>query len=578
MKDMDGVSADRLFRSALNWLRSLPEDQLRTEIIGPLFGRKNYARIHDVHNRGEGRHKLDFLLESAHAVDGVQVKVRGYATPAAITNDVMPFAREALRIRHVLANGEARRLNKLFWITSGEIAPEAGRAYLAFSEEDRDSIEIWSGDKLADVLLATAPQLIPELELLHLERQASELQESGLFVASWRTHSEIFSRQWARGDLHGCGEALRRAQRALEAEPAGDRFFVRVFLQLTNCRDAVLAARRSSGESWNLESPEALRAVPAPWVQFWTDVSCIERQLHLLAAHHLTPTNRLTFLRIATLVLRAGFTPRSQQMTELFDWLNAAFDSEQGRSIDGQCTLCTGAAISCLGLANQERPAAADWLWSLRSERFISLQQSFVGAGPREHAMHYTSSVLGAFTDEQKRSDEHIAAAAATFFPPALDQPIVSGWLRHRKEAPPAVFAEIFPNLLRHWIRSNGSIAAFDRPLGEAASSLAGELWDATHDIPERGMYFDVLENIPGLVLACALAKDSNARSLLSSAMEALHRRARLALADHRRDAQVLDSRLDRSATILDGWLLYWEAALSGTGVDVVTSPGQMGE
>ena len=256
------------------------------------------------------------MLVGSVWADGIQAKSVDYQTPPSINNEPVLFSLPALDIFHPLLDGQSRRLNRLFWITSGKIS------HAAWSEWELQKnrivqlnlVELWSGEKLLDEIFRYAPKLISELDLLRLDANARELEGGRLWTAANRLHSDIFAWHIERKEVHEADEALQKATHWLLQEPTPSRFFSRVLFTRNECCRAILSHPQRLVKGVPLDDPKTAELVPQQLQSFWTDLMCIERQLRLLVEHHISPTSRLTSPRAALLALRAGFSPRSEPL------------------------------------------------------------------------------------------------------------------------------------------------------------------------------------------------------------------------------------------------------------------------
>jgi len=551
------ASETRLLKSALVWLQSLREDKLRSLIIKPLFESKpyHYRKVTDVHNRGEAYHKLDFLLEGSHSVDGVQVKVGHYSNPAAIQNKVLPFAQIALtKVRQSLSNGERRPLSKILWITSGDVDSEAWRAY--HDTADTDVIDLWSGDRLVHEIRTHAPHLIPELELLHLTDEAARLANANEWTQAavrWRDVGIFHLKKF--GDRPRALDSFQNAHDCIRAERHPYRYYVSVIRAhiraLASCD--VKPARR--GTFFAIHPPDDWSVIEQT---FWDDIQFITAQLNVLRQHH--ALRSLSGIQAAVLLQRMGYPTHERLVSNQLRQIKREMQDrlEQGRSVDQGCSLCTGSAVSCLtlGLEHEAAAKAVTWLVSLRQYDYHHRNISDLGLSPNEHAYHYTALAWQGLVDTLGPDDERTLSARDALLGTTPENDPVARWTEFRDQEQLDVLRYVYPVVAR-WVAFNGALSTVQEAnLRESLNRLVQLLHERSRFRANPYVYYPMRENIAGLALAEYFGVESSFRDVLAFV------RGRMAFA--RRHRRLIDSSVERTIGMLESLILYWELALRG--------------
>src|SRR6185295_13791405 len=186
MTRSDATSVEQLRkRQAIEALRVLSEDDLKDQIVIPLFERRG-LKCTSADRRHERRHRCDILMESdAHQtnrIEGAQLKAnKNIRSKKYLIETIERASIVALRVAHSLSDSTLTSLSKYYWITSGDIDPIEkldvegvfGRGTAYFGR-----VEIWEAKRLVDEIQKTAPDLIPALEILQIEQNIEAERDS----------------------------------------------------------------------------------------------------------------------------------------------------------------------------------------------------------------------------------------------------------------------------------------------------------------------------------------------------------------------------------------------------------------
>lgn len=302
----------------------------------------------------------------------------------------------------------------------------------------------------------------------------------------------------------------------------------------------------------------------------------ISEQLDLLCAKMLNMAAGLSTLEAALLLQRAGYSPHhyGNALATRVDRVKDDLAKNHHRSIDGDCSMCSGAALSALSLGGRsyenEAGQIREWLRLLGPDRYCILGRDYTDAKTNEHALQYAANVLQGFLDTiaarqspvDEEIDRDIEAVAKVFFVPSQPDPrgFFKEWMRHRNIDAFEVCTYVLPPFIRYLISGRKLEPEQQQHLCEALNVLAKNLLaDASN--PERpGRLYAARENIGGLALGLFVGMDKNVETVARHVLELFALRAKSEFAE--RGSTMLDSNLDRTRRFLEGWLLQWEAVL----------------
>ena len=587
-----------MFEDCKRLLKALDENALRDKIIIPLFeikGREiclgnsgirkyiDYATAR-THGPNEPSHKCDILVirheRGSTSFEGIQAKKGNIAGDTKVQR-IAADAQIAFQCPYKGSDGKTHTLDKYYWITSGDLTPNGRTAYCRYLDPPFKRVEIWDCLQLIDELQAWAPHLLPPLELLRLQRRMADhvKNDEGVF-ASWYAYQAFrWHLRYKHGEISLARELLAEARRLLVGDPRAALFlsrtlatFYQMWLDLLDGAPQLLELG-TFDPIVDIEKEEVRGVLQKkyPGTMYWllSDVSFIMQQLELLAGKYVDAPSGLSTLQICQLLLRATYPPELEGIaSRLHRLVSEELAEEGGKSIDGECSLCTGTAVSCLSLAGERHQAQAAYLWltGLDHARYAYHPSYYTDAPATEHALHYAASVLEAALDFEYPDCVELRKVVRVFFEGSGDDSeVLQAWMKYRNIDCFEVYAYILPAILRFLL------AGF--PLGpeelellrQALADLTGRLQSesvATGTPPWRP--YVGRENLASLSLGCLL-DIAECRQLARKTAGVFHYRAKKAGSRLNRTnlgEKLWDSNVDRTATFIDVNLLYWETVL----------------
>lgn len=306
------------------------------------------------------------------------------------------------------------------------------------------------------------------------------------------------------------------------------------------------------------------------------NLELISEQFELLCAKTLNTPAGLSTLETAIVLQRAGYSRHyfGGALDKRLDKVEQDMKANHCRSIDGDCSLCSGAALSALALAGRHARAHELWAWLrlLGQYDYCHLQRDYTDAGPREHAIHYAANVLQGFLDiADSTSDSEVNAeiandinhVAAVFFRSKKRDPrrFFSDWMEHRNIDAFEVCTYVMPPFIRYMISERQLSGPQKKHLAIAVRTLADNILEDAANKEYPGRLYAARENVGSFALGLLVGGlDGAGEAIVQHALSIFERRARSDYSE--RGSETIDSNLDRTRRFLEGWLLQWEAAL----------------
>ncbi|HEY6140654.1 MAG TPA: methyltransferase domain-containing protein [Thermoanaerobaculia bacterium] len=276
----------------------------------------------------------------------------------------------------------------------------------------------------------------------------------------------------------------------------------------------------------------------------------------------------LSTLEVALLLERMGYSPRlfGDALTKRLDRVDTEIAQNHHRSIDGDCSMCTGIAVSAFVLGHRQDHADVliDWLKLLKPVRFCWLRRE-TDADPHQHSLHYAAAVLQGFLDYADLKLADPEPIVEEFFRPTEQtiQGFPTDWMRHRNTDVFEVCTYILPVFTRYLLAGYTLKEDQKRTLGAAISALAKNLFDETKAAETSatpGNLDSAKENLGSLTLGLLIGMNDTARQIMEDVQRRFDNRAKSL--DIARSSRTLDSSLERTRRYLEGLLLYWEVSL----------------
>jgi hypothetical protein len=593
-----------LREEGIKFLQQLSEQQLKDEIIKPLFGEQwsvGFDRwekhtkewsVFDVDRKSELEHRCDLVLSSVphrgELLIGIQLKAwnnRKNDIPAGkyVVTKIRPCAEAALRDRY--RNGV--RLAKYYWITTGHISEPNGRKaierFIDAPETTGGRVEVWDVNILYDKFVnaqtlrnnldETASDVVTGLRINAIRRQIDQhmQKEEGVFAAliSYAALRACLLRQIPDVPIALACATVGLA--ALSQDPILNIYYYRVLRNVLETWEALLRARP---EVWQRNFKSLEGAVARDDVrgvlrekfedgddrlEFILDFDFIFGQLRQLERYYVNGPSGLSTLQLSRLLLRSGFGPTDRELKERLKRVQNDLEKEEGKSIDGRCSLCTGAIVSCFALARNRGLGikAIEWLSSLAPYSYCYRESG--GMDSCNHALHYTAAVLQAFIDlDPGCLDLSMGGAVDVFFGDAELNAlgVVRNWMRHRNESSFNIYHDILSAFLRFHLMGRGLGESRTMQLRESIRMLVSALEEDCREVQIPWKLYAARENLSSFCLGLILEVGESYEFARQIARLFRHRARKIV-----KDAadSLLDSNIDITMAFLEGYLDYWE-------------------
>lgn len=596
---MNSIDLDK---ENIKLLQQLDETSLKLNIVKPLFEMKGW-KVVDVHGDAEEDHKCDLTLRSeSHWGEeifiGVQIKASTGGEHdirnSTDAEEIRARADKALRYPISSESDGSRRFAKFIWITAGSFK-ERGKAAIrkSFSRFELldGRVEVWDCDVLYRRLqeaerLHRAPNWPPsetlerlQINILRDQILSYRTAQEGVFavVAAYRVLRKAL--KLSPPDLGLVLTTLDAALSALQEDPYRSTYYHRVLWAVLDSWKKLLGRKHTvfansidnlalrmadadfssaCGEAFG-ESAEFIRL-------FLRDFEAIFRQLEQLEKHYVQGPAGLSTLQICRLLLRVGFPRNSPSIASRLNRTRAEFNREDGQSIDGACSLCTGTGLSCLALSriDIDFQACIDWLSSLRARRFCYQGRDY-GRDRKawEHALHYAASVLLGLIDLEAIPGKHdllslVNEVVAVFFPADHSESVLflDEWMRHRNVDRFEVYRYIFSSFLAFTLRHGTSSAERADFMTNAIKTMILEIQDDCGHLASPWLVYATRTNLDAFSLGLVL----EVPEAIAMARQVTRRfRYRAGRVSKDLSDPLWDSNVDRTALFLESYLNYWE-------------------
>lgn len=327
-----------------------------------------------------------------------------------------------------------------------------------------------------------------------------------------------------------------------------------------------------------LHSPEVIRLFKEDPQWGWrgnliSQLELIFKQMDILCEKVVNAPAGLSTLESTVVLQRMGYSPRyfGDALGKRLDRVEREIAENNYRSIDGDCSLCTGAAVSALVLGGRLQRAEVlyDWLRLLKPFRFCILRRDYTDAAPREHGLHYAANVLQGFLDYSRaprpESEAVMREVIKEFFRSDKkdSQGFFADWMRYRNIDAFEVCTYILPVFLRYILAGYIVSESEKRRLKKAVATLSANILrevSACETEETPGRFYAARENVGSFSLGLLLGMDKQTERIADHVLSLFNVRAHSQY--FARSSLTLDSNLDRTRRFLEGWLLQWETAL----------------
>jgi hypothetical protein len=563
---------------AIDILRRLPLRELSTQVIRPHFAGQGWTVVEETVGLG-----CDLLLAStSHGQEflvAVRVRAGEDLEDAQYVEEVVRREAEDA-LRHRYGRDGSTPLLHYYWITTGDIRPsvrEVIRERVDRAERTGGRVDVWGAAELYGCLLASGTlrhvgplRAVYARSRIHVHAEKGE----GTFAAYWCYRALRLDVRREPFEKERAVQSATRGLAMLAADRLRDLHYPRVLgkvfeiwsLLLEHWTDLALV---EGDDVTKVPQTEELLASTYPdmpgLIWLLQDFDPLFQQMEQLEVHYANAPSGLGTLEICRFLLRFGFPPTEPRIRSRLDRAKAELARDQGRSIDGECSLCTGSIVSCFSLIREQNVVekAVDWLRGLREHRFCHLQPRYLQDPADHHALHYTASTLQAFLDfdpEDRAGD--VPAVLDPFF--VSDEREGHGlyreWMLYRNFDAFEIYRQILATFLRYFLLGKGLPEERTSFLSTAVADLMAALKQDAGP-PGREVQPPYQTYAGRASLSCmalgSLLGTPGAAAFTREIVRVLHYRAGTVAKDE--DQQLWDSSVERTFRYLRGYLDYWE-------------------
>jgi hypothetical protein len=431
----------------------------------------------------------------------------------------------------------------------------------------------------------TLGKIVP-LQIINARHEAQERARNGegVFALHWSYRAFRLYLQQEPPDLEKALSCIDAGLTALEADVLRTTYYFRLLRRVFSTWRGLLGQHRDlfgrSRESLAhlLDELAETDFRGERWlVWLLQDFEHMFIQLEIMAERFVNTPAGLSTLQICRLLLRCGFPPSEPEIAARLERIHDELDREKRRldlaevrSIDGSCSMCTGAVVSCLSLARQHDKATSSvqWLSNLGDFRYCHMERITDDVSEGKHALHYAASVLEGLMDFAEggttRDEDLIGLVLEKFFPPGMEnhrahRGFYLEWVKHANIDLFENYRYILSAFLRYRLSGRGLPSRWNDLLAEAVRVLVRELKKEYEGIQETHLVYSARTNLPSLTLGLLLGVEE-ARELAQNVTGYLRRRRTGTIRGAGSD--LWDSNIDRNAIMVESYLSYWEAIL----------------
>ncbi|MBW8878647.1 MAG: hypothetical protein JF614_27125 [Acidobacteria bacterium] len=562
-------------REALRILGQLTPDELYDKVVKPFFKAQRWEVERERHR--------DLLLTTfgigqRFAMRVRLEEVRGAQDPISLLPRIQVESKSGLAHRYPENDPDPVPLLKYIWILPVSLSEETREAFRQGVDLDSDlgeRTEVWDLEALYRKLVKSG--VIRGIEPLHRiyarhEADRHRLAGEGVFALNWCYRAFRLHLRQAPPEIDQALKCLAFGLAALAEDECRAIYYPRVFHQVFSAWQELLQARPDLFRrppdklEQTLEGEEiaATFGQDRKWLAWLLqDFERMFVQLELMEELFVNTPAGLSTLQLCRLLLRFGFAPSEPRISARLRRIREELEKEEGKSVDGGCSLCTGTVVSCLSLARQkDAEVTVDWLESLRGDRYCHMSPLSEDFAAGEHSLHYAATVLQGlldFTTVAGRDDGIIASVLAEFFvPDELDsRGFYLSWMRYANIDRFEVYRYILAGFLRHRLMGKDLSSACNDFLSEAVRTLVRELKRESTDVQKTYLTYSARTNLTSLALGLHLGIEEAAE--LARDVTGCLRRIRRSRIVVRAGGVFWDSNVDRNVILIEGYLDYWE-------------------
>lgn len=562
-------------------IKELSEEQLRDNVIKPLFEQLGFI-VEIADKKHEEEHKCDLLCrKDFNYVVGIQIKKDSYETTKSVDYKITPSILKAIHYNHGTSEITVK-LFQYYWITSGHINVIGKRAIkkmIASNELIREKFIVWDVNKLFEEILCRKPDLLEKLKLYHYYRLAEYCEKKRKKIFASHCYYQAFLWYLRHRDKISGKNVLKQALSNLSSEPMKNIYYHRVIKKYYDLCINNAGVFCKYQDKKNIKLLDILRKdeVKKEFANkklidylFLLDIAFILEQLYILNRGYANASVGLSSLDVCRLLLRMGFVPEKGSNIDirLQRIVQEMKESRKSKfkqfTVDGNCSLCTSVAISCLSLAKRRKQAskAIDWLKEQKKHRYCFLDDSYTSSNKYEHAMHYAAQALQAFIDiDDKQSVKEIINI---FFKNISKSKLTPDgfyydWMKYKNITSFEICSYLFAPFLRYELSGFKFNREQKSHIAKMLKNLVRKLNYETVEKTMTARLYPARENIESLCLGYLIDHKEQDFHLLFDIINLIELMAKNRNNIRESMGWLMSSNVDRARIFLEGWLSYWE-------------------
>jgi hypothetical protein len=565
---------------AIGILRRLEPQELWDQVIKPSFRSQGWHMMEE--------NNLDMGWEALYSSEGVGqpwvICVRMEATskeasPGTILSRLGAIARSRLRRSYSDFRVPLLRLRWILPFSASEDFNQKIGARL--NEMFADRVTAWDlGALYWNLIERRQIHTIHPLRIINAKHEAQlhQQRDEGIFSAHWNYRIFRLYMSQEPPSPERALECLKQGREALEDEPLRRLHPYRMLHKVFSTWELLL---QSTTDIFRQTCPKLEdrfidnriadildRLLPGhPRLDLLLeDFERMFWQLERLAERYVHTPAGLSTLQMCRLLLRFGFPPSEPGISSRLDRIETELAQEEGSSIDGECSLCTGTAISCLSLARKRESAQAAMTWltspKVRACRYCYMQRSSTDVPEDEHALHYAATVLQGFLDfDHEQDSERVRSILGVFFSSDEEDKrhFFLDWIRYSNVDRFEIYRYILAVFSRYYLMGFTLSTLESEMLMRAIRTLVHALYEECENVQRAYLFYPSRTNLTSLSLGLFLGVEE-ATELARNVAGYLHRRAKTA---GKVGGELWDSNVDRNVAHIEGYIEYWETLLA---------------
>jgi hypothetical protein len=593
------------------------ERLLENEILIPLYKSMGFNNIERVHNQIERKHKSDLLISKTGDIGFYGIQVKCSNTKNNIDNNptlVSSIYQDGRTATKYYVDESKKSMTHYFWVTMGEITPLIGRKHITNEcpEDFMGKVFFKDVNDIIEDIINNKPDLISGLEIITLLDKLNSYDKNKNKVFAAHFAFKIFIDQLLDGELTNAKQYLQQAISLIAEQENSHIFYIRSLTKFYKHWEKIIEYNKLKqiiddlkiekqkvqefDKTWD-ECILLLRIVNHHKIKelmepnkngsdkviqdsylfdynFLCDFQYIFSQLQILFYEYADSPTGLSSKQICRTLMRFGFPPIGK-LADRISRMKEELKYENNCSVDGECSLCTGTVLSCLILADEDKliiEKVKGWLETLDYCRYSHLKRdsySSEEAGNTEHALHYSAQVLQAFVDYGDSVNSNNVLKHYFTSENVGKDGFYDEWMMHRNITNLETCAYIFSAFHRYFITNKDGFQFNETQLKfikKAIVNLFEVLHNETTPQSKVSRLYSTRENIQSLCLGLLVGAKETTISLLRELMQSIHARATRIRKDEDftnptfKQKRLLDSNVDRTNKLIEGWVSYWES------------------